>query len=141
VEALDARTLLSRVGAAVEPIVARASLQLVGELRGIAFDHGDIPSFQSKGNVSPLGPVRSAGGGDTLNGPNSITVLTGPNGAFNLITPHGQVYVATDVSSTGPRSFSGTYTIQGGTGAYAGATGTGAYSISYLSIRFIAHFG
>jgi hypothetical protein len=141
VEVLDARALLSRVGAAVEPVVAGPSLQLVGVLHGIAFDHSDIPSFAVKGNVSPLGPVKAAGGGMTLNGPSSITVLTGPNGSFNLITSQGQVYVATDVSATGPRSFAGVYTIQGGTGSYTGATGTGAYTVSYIATRFTAHFG
>jgi hypothetical protein len=68
-------------------------------------------------------------------------VLTGPNGSFNLITPPGQVYVATDVSATWPRSFAGVYTIQGGTGSYDGATGTGAYTVSYIATRFTAHFG
>ena len=136
------RGVLSRVGAAVEPVVAGPSLQLVGGLHGIAFDHSDIPSFELKGNVSPLGAVKAAGGGMTLNGPSgSITVVTGPNGSFNLMTPNGQVYVATDVSATGPRSFTGVYTIQGGTGSYTGATGTGAYTVSYIATRFTAHFG
>jgi hypothetical protein len=141
VEALDGRLLLSRVGAAQAPVAAGPSLQLAGVLHGIALDHSDIPSFALKGNVSPLGAVRAAGGGDTLLGPSSITVLSGPNGSFNLFTPNGQVFVATDVSATGPRSFAGVYTIQGGTGSYVGATGTGVYTFSYLGPRFNARFG
>jgi hypothetical protein len=141
VEALDARALLSRVGAALEPVVAGPSLQLVGSVHGVALDHSDIPTFALKGDVSPLGNVKAAGGGSTLTGPSSIVVLTGPNGSFNLITRNGQVYVATDVSATGPRSFAGVYTIQGGTGLYTGATGTGVYRVSYIATRFTAHFG
>jgi hypothetical protein len=94
-----------------------------------------------QGEVSPLGKVKAAGGGDMVFGPNSIVVLTGPNGSFNVITRQGHVYVATDVSATGPRSFAGLYTIQGGTGSYTGATGTGAYTVSYIHARFTAHFG
>jgi hypothetical protein len=140
-EVLDARALLSRLGAALGPDVAGHSLQLVGSVQGVALDHGDIPTFVLTGEVSPLGKVKAAGGGSKVNGPSSIVVLTGTNGSFNLITPQGRVYVATDVSATGPRSFAGVYTIQGGTGLYSGATGTGPYTVSYFATRFAAHFG
>jgi hypothetical protein len=116
-------------------------LHLSGVVHGVALVPGDIPTFFLEGNVSPLGKVKAAGGGTEVTGPSSIVVLSGTNGAFNLITPQGQVFVATNVSPTGTRSFAGVYTIQGGTGAYTGASGTGAYTFSYIATHFTGHFG
>jgi hypothetical protein len=137
VEALDARTLLSGVAA-----TGGASLQLAGSLRGRALTHsGDIQLFFAKGGVSPLGEVKTVGGESLSTATTQIAYITGSNPSYNLLTRAGQVFVVTDISSVGPRVFSGDYTIQGGTGAYAGATGTGSVTVSYLSTRFIITFG
>lgn len=142
VEALDARTLLSGVAAATEPVTGGASLHLVGSLRGMAKTHsGDEQTFAAEGDVSPLGEVKTAGGESLSMTDTQITYVTGPNPSYNLLTRAGQVFVVTDITSVGPRVFSGSYTIQGGTGAYTGATGTGPVTVSYLSTRFVLTFG
>jgi hypothetical protein len=48
--------------------------------------------------------------------------------------------VSAYVASIDQRSFSGDYTIQGGTGAYAGDTGSGSFVVSYSGNRFFATF-
>jgi hypothetical protein len=92
------------------------------------------PTFQVSGLLSPLGKVKAAGHG-------SIDTVTGPNGSFNLRTKQGSVFVGTEVASIGKRSFSGDYSIQGGTGAYAGDKGSGPFIVTHSASRFVARFG
>ena len=96
VEALDARTLLSGVAAAIEPVPAGPALQLAGSLHGIAITHGgDTQQFAAKGDVSPLGNVKTAGGGDLVTATTQIPNITGPNANYSLLTPVGKVSNAT----------------------------------------------
>ena len=143
VEALDTRTLLSGVAAAAGLVTGGPALHLAGAMHGIAVtdNRGDETSFAAKGNVSPLGTVKTRGGESLPRTDTQIAFVTGPNASYNLITPAGSVFVATDISAVGRRHFSGVYTIQGGTGAYAGATGTGPVTVSYLSTKFALNFG
>jgi hypothetical protein len=133
VEALDARTLLSGVAPAAQPVGAISSLQLTGSLHGTTATRPN-PTFQASGLLSPVGKVKAAGHG-------SIDTVTGPNGSFNLRTRQGSVFVSTDVTAVGTRSFSGGYSIQGGTGAYAGDQGAGTCRVSHSGNRFAATFG
>jgi hypothetical protein len=124
--------LLSGVAAA-ESVVAVQSLQLIGSLHGTTATRPN-PIFQVSGALYPLGKVTAAGHG-------SVETVTGPNGSFNLRTEQGRVFVSTDVASTGARSYAGSYTIQGGTGAYAGTQGSGSFTVAHTGNRLIARFG
>jgi hypothetical protein len=132
VETLESVTLLSGVPAAVQPVAAIQSLQLSGSLQGTTATRPN-PTFQVSGLLSPLGKVTAAGHG-------SVETVTGPNGSFNLRTRQGRLFVSTDVASVGKRSFSGDYSIQGGTGAYAGARGSGSFTVSHTGNRLSAKF-
>ena len=132
VETLESVTLLSGVPAAVQPVAAIQSLQLSGSLHGTTATRPN-PTFQISGALSPLGKVTAAGHG-------SVETVTGPNGSFNLKTRQGRVFVSTDVASTGKRSYAGTYTIQGGTGAYARDQGSGSFTVSHIGNRLFAKF-
>ena len=131
VETLESLRLLS-AAAAAQPAAALPSLQLSGSLHGTTATRPN-PTFQVAGLVSPLGKVTAAGHG-------SIDTVTGPNGSFNLKTRQGRVFVSTDVASVGKRSFSGDYSIQGGTGAYAGDHGAGSFSVSHAGNKIFATF-
>jgi hypothetical protein len=131
VESLESLRLLSGVAAA-QPVAAIQSLQLSGSLHGTTATRPN-PIFQVSGLVSPLGKVKAAGHG-------SIETVTGPNGSFNLRTTQGSVFVSTDVASVGKRSFSGDYSIQGGTGAYASEQGSGSFTVSHSGNRLFARF-
>jgi hypothetical protein len=126
-------SLLSGVAPAAQPVGAISSLQLTGSLHGTTATRPD-PTFQASGLLSPLGKVKAAGHG-------SIDTVTGPNGSFNLRTEQGSVFVSTAVTAVGKRSFSGGYSIQGGTGAYVGAQGAGSFLVSHSGSRFHATFG
>jgi hypothetical protein len=126
VEGLDARTLPSGGAAATIP------LQLSGSLHGTTATRPN-PIFQVSGTLSPLGKVTAAGHG-------SIDTVTGPNGSFSLRTKQGSVFVSTDVTAVGKRSYAGDYAIQGGTGAYAGDQGSGSFVVTHSGNRFTARF-
>jgi hypothetical protein len=134
VETLESIRSLSGVGLTpAQPAAAIQSLQLSGSLHGTTATRPN-PIFQVAGTLSPLGKVKAAGHG-------SVATVTGPNGSFDLSTPQGRVFVGTDVASVGRRSFAGEYTIQGGTGEYAGARGSGVFTASYVGSRILVTFG
>jgi hypothetical protein len=126
VETLESLPLLSGIAAAPGP------LQLAGSLRGSASTQGS-PTFHATGTLGAVGDVTAAGHG-------SIETVTGPNGSFSFLTKRGRIFVATDVAPTGRRSFSGDYTIQGGSASYAGETGTGLFAVTYHGSKFQATF-
>ena len=133
-ETLESMTLLSGMTAVAQQVAAFSPLPLSGSVRGTTATHGTgAPTFKVWGALSPLGKVTAAGHG-------SIATVTGPNGSFSLLTQLGRVFVATDVASIGKRMFSGSYTIQGGTQAYAGDTGSGSFVVSDSGGKFFATF-
>jgi hypothetical protein len=133
VEALEPLRLLSGSASMAEPVAVSHPLDLAGSLRGLTFTKGS-PTFSVVGALAPLGHVSAAGHG-------SIGTVTSTNGSFSLLTGLGRVFVATDVASVAKRSFAGEYTIQGGSGAYAGETGSGRFAVSYYGSTFMAEFG
>ena len=104
------------VGGAAAADVQGPALHLAGAFHGIAVtDNRGDETHSRRRELSPLGTVKTAG--ESLpRSDTQISFVTGPNASYNLITPAGTVFVATDISAVGKRLFSGVYTVQGGAG-------------------------
>jgi hypothetical protein len=124
VESLESMTLLSGVAAMVHP-AAPQTLHLVGTLHGtFTSTRGAGPSsVTASGTLTPLGKVNFTGKLPTAS-------LSATSGNVSLSNKQGKLLIGLNVVG-----LSGTYTINGGTKAYAGDTGTGSFSIALISAK------
>jgi len=109
VELLESMTLLSGVAVAFpHPLVLTGS------------DHGTYQvkatgtTTKGSGSVSPLGHVTTSG-----------KSISGGVGTVTLTSKAGKLFLTEHLRLSGIGSFSGTFTIAGGTKAFAGETGSG----------------
>ncbi len=135
-------TLLSGMALAAHPAVvasaAKTSLPNPLELSGSV--HGTFKlkgvsggSVNASGNLRPIGKVTVAG---------KVAILSANTGTETLTisTSKGKVLLSTVVMATGTSSFTGTYTINGGTKAFAGETGSGTIVVSLTATKFSSTF-
>jgi hypothetical protein len=99
-------------------------------------------TFKPKGLTS--GSINASGnlgfGKVTLKGTVTVATASGTPETLTLSTSKGSVSVNGHVGPTGPGTFSGTYSITGGTKAFAGETGAGSIVVSVSGTKFTATF-
>ena len=126
VETLESMTLLSGVAAAAHPVAALTSVELSGTVKGTLSASGKV---KGSGSLSPVGKI-------TFSGHQTIGVV---QGSETLSSKHGKISLTTDLRSIGGGSYTGEYTITGGTKSYAGASGEGSLESTFLNGKtFIA---
>ena len=77
--------------------------------------------------VIATGAFVAVGSANTVDDDNDTFVF--PNGTFNVFHPQtGGTENFNETACLGTATFNGTYTLSGGTGAYAGISGSGTYS-------------
>lgn len=113
-ECLESMRLLSGVGGAAADAVVPNPLHLAGSVHGTYHVKGIVSTSKGSGSISPLGHVTESGKSLFLAGTGSDT----------MSTKQGKLFVDLSVRPLGS-AFAGTYTIVGGTKAYAGETGSG----------------
>jgi hypothetical protein len=133
VETLESMTLLSggagvgahAVAALAKPAPLPNPLVLTGTLSGSLQTKGHHHLLKVSGNLSPIGKVSFS----TTAPPNGLS-----GGTTNLSIPHGtaKLFVSLSVLPAGT-TFSGTYTVTGGTKNLANETGSGAVSVVLTS--------
>jgi len=99
---------------ALESMMLLSTLVLSGSDHGTYQIKGTEETTKGSGSVSPLGHVTTAG--------KSIGVGAG---AVTLTSKTGKLFLTDHLTLSGIGSFSGTFTITGGTKAFAGDTGSG----------------
>jgi hypothetical protein len=133
VEALEAVLLLSGMAGVHGTAAAPNPLHLTGALHGTFKSRAGGGSFKGTGSLSPIGHV-------TVTGSATTGTEAGNTGALKLSNKQGQTLVSLSGTSTGATSFSGTYTVAGGTKAYAGETGSGSVTLTLSGKKFSATF-
>lgn len=108
VELLESMTLLS-------------TLVLTGSHSGTYQLKRAVLTTKGSGTISPLGHITDS----------SKSVDGGP-GAVTIVSKKGKVFLTEILKPTGDGTFSGTYTITGGTKAFAGDTGSGEIEVSFI---------
>lgn len=104
-------------------VSAESTVTLAGTLKGTGKISGTTATVSGSGNLGKVGTTTFKLKVDALAPPSSVT----------LSTKKGNLYLAADSAliSTGSTSGSTTYSITGGTKAYANATGSGTVTASY----------
>ena len=135
VESLESMLLLSTAMAEVHALAKPAihvvaaestTVALHGTLKGTATISGSSATVNASGNLGKIGTASVKTSGSLTNLPTSVT----------LTTKKGNLYLSASSSLVGSStSGSTTYTITGGTKAYAHATGAGSVSGSYSVLK------
>jgi hypothetical protein len=125
VESLESMTLLSGMAGAAYKAAVPNPLHLVGSIHGTVtmMKSTGSTSVNASGNLTPIGKVTFTG----KLPPASVTATTGN---LNLTTKQGKLSLGLTITG-----LSGTYTITGGTKAYAGETGSGSFAATLISAK------
>ena len=136
VESLESMMLLSTAVAHVQPHVqpaahvvqaeATTAVALHGTLKGTGKIHGTSAAINGSGNLGKVGSASFKVNASLINPPSSITLSTRKGNLY--LTSASPLVGAGDSGST-------TYTITGGTKAYAHANGSGAVSGSFSLLK------
>ena len=136
VESLESMMLLSTAVAHVQPHVqptahvvhaeATTAVALHGTLKGTGKIHGTSAALSGSGNLGKVGSASFKVNANLVNPPSNIT----------LTTRKGNLYLTSASPLVGAgTSGSTTYSITGGTKAYAHATGAGSVSGSFSLLK------
>jgi hypothetical protein len=141
VEALETMTLLSGMAGEALPAVAALKatpvvphpLVLAGSIHGTFKLKGGEVTINASGSFGSFGKV-------TFTGSLALATATSENGTLTATsTKLGKLFVTLHETLSGT-SASGTYTITGGTKAFAGETGSGVVSSTFTASKFTSTF-
>ncbi len=106
---------------ALESMMLLSTLALTGSDHGTYTVKATGTTTKGSGSVSPLGHVTTSG-----------KSIGGGAGEVTLTSKMGKVFLTDHLKLSGIGSFSGTFTINGGTKAFAGDTGSGKVQSTFI---------
>jgi len=119
VERLESMTLLSGMAAAAHSAAIPNPLHLTGSVHGTYQLEGTGSTSKASGSISPLGHITDSGSVSHIDGLGTVT----------MTAKQGKVFLDLKLRPSGI-GFGGTYTITGGTKAFAAETGSGHVQIT-----------